>query len=245
MLTLGLTASIAVTLRVVMGCAVAWCRARRQRSQHEEIVQLVGRRLDGAEPAVVVIDHCDAAAYCFPGRGTRIVVTSAALQTLTDGQLRAVLAHERAHLRGRHHLLATFAQAVEALLPRFGALATARAQILRLLELLADDAAVRTADRLDLAEAVFALASAPRSTPLRVHMPGVALAAAESAAGQRVKRLLTPRSPLGPGSAAGALLAIAATALAPVVLLVGPALVAMCAAYCASVSTLMELLTST
>ncbi|MEZ0095089.1 M56 family metallopeptidase [Streptacidiphilus sp. EB129] len=245
MLVLGLLVSIAVTLRIVLGCAVAWYRARRQRDQHEEIVRVVGRRLDGAGPAVVVVDHCDAAAYCLPGRGTRIVVTSAALRTLTDGQLHAVLAHERAHLRGRHHLLATFAQALEALLPRLGAFATVRTEILRLLELLADDAAARTADRLDLAEAVFALASAPRTTPLPARMPGAALAAAQSAAAQRVKRLLTPRPPLGPGPTASALLAIAATALAPVALLLGPALIAMCTAYCTSVSTLMDLLTNT
>jgi Zn-dependent protease with chaperone function len=43
--------------------------------------------------------------YCVPGRLPTIVVTTGALAVLEPEQLAAVLAHERAHLAGRHHLL--------------------------------------------------------------------------------------------------------------------------------------------
>lgn len=165
------------------------------------------------------------------------------MRALSDDQLHAVLAHERAHLRGRHHLLATFAHTVGALLPRSRALATTRAEILRLLELLADDTAARTTDRLDLAEALFMLAGAPRTAPLPARPGGITLAAAQSVAAQRVRRLLAPRAPLGPGPTAGATLCIAATAATPLALLLGPALLAACTAYCTSITALLDQLT--
>ncbi|MEY9834856.1 M56 family metallopeptidase [Streptacidiphilus sp. EB103A] len=250
---LGLVAAAALVLRIVIGFAVAGYRTRRQSDRHEEIVSVVGRRMDGIEPALVVVEHSDPAAYCLPGKGSRIIVTSGALRTLSDGQLHAVLAHERAHLRGRHHLIATFAHAVAALVPRSQVLDAIRSELLRLLELLADDAAARTADRLDLAEALLTLASAPHTAPIPARAPGIALAAvgkdaagyapaAESAAAQRVRRLLQPRSPLGAGRTAGAGLAIITMALTPPLLLLGPALVACCAAYCTSLTALQGLL---
>jgi Zn-dependent protease with chaperone function len=48
------------------------------------------RIIDGDRPTV----------YCLPGR-RRIMLTTGALTRLDDGELDAVLAHERAHLSGR------------------------------------------------------------------------------------------------------------------------------------------------
>jgi Zn-dependent protease with chaperone function len=54
----------------------------------------------------VIIDDDAPAFYCLPsGRRQVIVVSSGALARLTPRQVRAVLAHKRAHLRGRHYLI--------------------------------------------------------------------------------------------------------------------------------------------
>jgi Zn-dependent protease with chaperone function len=66
---------------------------------------------------VTVIDHEAPAVYCLPGRHGRVVVATAALRALDDERLAAVLAHERAHLRQRHHLLRATAEALAVALP--------------------------------------------------------------------------------------------------------------------------------
>ena len=76
-------------------------RAQRRTRAHAEAARITGRRLPGGG-AAVVLDAAQPAAYCVPGRPAAIVLTSAALDVLDPGQLTAVLAHERAHLAGRH-----------------------------------------------------------------------------------------------------------------------------------------------
>ena len=63
-----------------------------------------------------LIDDEHPAVYCLPGR-RRIVMTTGALRCLDARQLEAVLAHERAHLSGRHHLVLTFANALKDAFP--------------------------------------------------------------------------------------------------------------------------------
>ena len=55
------------------------------------------------EPNVMVVQAERPAAYCVAGRPHAIVVTIAALQSLDRSELAAVLAHEKAHIKGRHH----------------------------------------------------------------------------------------------------------------------------------------------
>ncbi|WFR74658.1 M48 family metalloprotease [Prescottella defluvii] len=74
--------------------------SRRSTHGHARAARLVGRPIAGHD--AVVLDAPQRAAYCVAGRPNAIVVTSAALDALDDGQLGAVLAHERAHLTGRH-----------------------------------------------------------------------------------------------------------------------------------------------
>lgn len=79
------------------------------------------------------------------------MLTTGAIGALDESQLRAVLAHERAHLRGRHHLLVTLAGALSAAFPRVPAFRVAGEQVARLAELSADDAASASAHRLTVA----------------------------------------------------------------------------------------------
>jgi Zn-dependent protease with chaperone function len=131
------------------------------------------RIIDGDRPAV----------YCLPGR-RRIVLTTGALSRLDDGELAAVLAHERAHLSGRHHLVLRLASALEHAFPGVRFFAVAARQVTYLVEVAADDAAVRRSPRLTVAAALLAVASAG--------IPAGALGAGGSAAAQRIERLIDP-----------------------------------------------------
>ncbi|MDZ4266075.1 MAG: M56 family metallopeptidase, partial [Mycobacterium sp.] len=86
----------------------------------------------------LVIDAPQKAAYCLGGRTGTIVITSAALAALERPHLDAVLAHERAHLAGRHHLLLSVTRALTAGLPRMRLFTVAHTEVARLLEMCAD-----------------------------------------------------------------------------------------------------------
>jgi hypothetical protein len=172
---------------------------------------------------IVIVDHDVPAAYCVPGTRRRIVVTSGALMALDDEQLRAVLAHERAHLRGRHDLVIAGAVALARAFPRVGFFHTAHVEVVRLVELLADDAAVRGSDRLTVADALLAVGGGG---------PVGALAAGGSAAGARVRRLIAGQPPLGRGrTVLGSFAAVALLAV-PVLVLAVPAVLAFGSHYC-------------
>ncbi len=85
------------------------------------------------------------AAYCVVGRPPNaIVVTSAALRSLSRSELKAVLAHEKnAHISGRHHYILMVLRAVALTLPRLPLFARAERCVAELLEMCADDTAAR------------------------------------------------------------------------------------------------------
>lgn len=90
----------------------AFVRTAGRRRRHLASLAVVAR--PGADDTVV-LDHPVAAAYCLPSG--EVVVTTGAIESLTSRELRAALAHERAHLRHRHHLLLTGASACARALP--------------------------------------------------------------------------------------------------------------------------------
>jgi len=87
-----------------------------------------------------------------------------------------------ANLSQRHHLVLAWAAGLARAFPRVRLFGQARSESQRLVELLADDVAARSVDRLTLAEALLALAS---GTP---RQPVMALGAGGSTAAIRVRR---------------------------------------------------------
>ena len=80
-------------------------RRRRQRAH----LQLVGRtHPDG----FTIIDTDVPLAYCLPGREGAVVLSSAAVDLLTDDERRLVVGHEHRHLSARHHLPIVLAEAL-------------------------------------------------------------------------------------------------------------------------------------
>jgi len=166
-------------------------RAGRRTRDHAEAARITGRRLPEAgdsEGATVVLDAAQPAAYCVPGRPAAIVLTSGALAVLDRDQLGAVLAHERAHLAGRHHLLISLSRGLAASFPGVPVFTRGPAEVARLAELCADDAAARRTGRPALVAALLAMGTGAA-------VPAPALAVTSGAVTARVDRLLDPPRP--------------------------------------------------
>jgi Zn-dependent protease with chaperone function len=70
-----------------------------------------------ADESVVVVPGPAIEAYALPGRPGRIVVSGCLLDHLDAGSQAALIAHEQAHLAGRHHLFAAVARLAAAANP--------------------------------------------------------------------------------------------------------------------------------
>jgi Zn-dependent protease with chaperone function len=147
---------------------------------------------DPKVPGALVVDSPTAAAYCLPGLRSRIVVLSVgALELLGRGELAAVLAHERAHLRERHDLVVLPFTALRRAFPHSGTCADAHRAVALLVEMLADDRALRGRSARVLVSALVRFGTAGTCPA-----PAGALAAGEGDIAARVARLLQPVRPL-------------------------------------------------
>ena len=182
---------------------------RRRRAHHRMVVDLVGKS-QGSH--LRILDVAQPLAYCLPGVRSRVVVSEGALKTLADNEMAAILTHERAHLRARHDLVLEMFTAVHAAFPRFVRSANALDAVRLLIELLADDAAVRAAGPRPLARALVACASG--------RAPSGALAAGGPTTVLRVRRL--GGRPNSLAFAVTAYLAAAALLVVPTVALAVP-----------------------
>jgi Zn-dependent protease with chaperone function len=217
----GAVLALAVTARIAWCVARAFAQAARSRRRHMARLSLVGSR--DPDLGAMIVRHHQPAAYCFAGRGSPIVLTTGAVAALDAGQLRAVLAHERAHLRGHHHLLVNLMSAIQAAFPRVAAFRVAREQVARLAASSARSSASRAAHRLAVAGALLELG---------VHMPAAALGAAGNADAARVRRLIEGPPAVSRIRSAVVACAVAALALVPLLLLAGPAVSALGVNYC-------------
>ncbi len=210
-----LAAAVAAVAAVLLGRAlllrsVALVQARKRQRALIDVLAL-----ELTDDGTRVLDHDAALAYCIPGRGGRIVLTSAAVSTLTPDQLAAVIAHERAHLRGRHDVVLFASEVARAAFPWVRFFGVAKEQTAGLVEMLADDQAARQAGSLSLASALVGLGSSAA--------PGGSLAATGQMTTKRVLRLV--RDPYGAGAWRHAIVLIVSFALlgAPWVIAVAPA----------------------
>ena len=178
-LTLVIGARLAVA---VVQVAIA---TRRRRAHHRMVVDLVGKSQKWAHAqagdGLRILDVKEPLAYCLPGVRSRVVVSEGTLTALADNEIAAILSHERAHLRARHDLVLEMFTAVHAAFPRFVRSASALDAVRLLIEMLADDAAVRAAGPTPLARALVACAAG--------RTPVGALAAGGPTTVLRVRRL--------------------------------------------------------
>jgi hypothetical protein len=189
--------------------AAALLARRRQRT----LLTLLAHG-DPKVPGALVVDHPSAAAYCLPGLRSRIVVSVGTLELLGRRELAAVLAHERAHLRERHDLVLLPFTALRRAFPRSATCTDALRSVALLVEMLADDRALRGRPARELVSALVRFGTAGTCPA-----PAGALAAGEGEVAARVTRLLKPVRPLPAVAVLAVCLSAALLVAAPVTLL--------------------------
>ncbi len=213
----GLAVLAAGAVRIVVAAVPAW-RAARHWRRHAAMARLVGQHRP--DLGAIVLDRPDPAVYLVPGRVAKVILTTGAMARLGTDELAAVLAHERAHVHGKHHRPLALANLLRTAFPKIGPFDEAHRQISRLVEMCADDRARAEHSALALARALTALA-------IPAGPPG-ALAGGGGEALERMHRLMCPPAPLPLRVRAVAVAFLLALPLAPLaVLLAMPAVPAL------------------
>lgn len=195
--------TLLIGVRLVASSVIVAAETRRRRAHHRMVVDLLGDHRHGS--GVRVIDVAEPLAYCLPGIRSRVVLSKGTLSALSHSEVQAILRHERAHLRARHDLVLESFIAVHTAFPRFVRSGSALRAVRLLVELLADDAAVRAVGPAPVARALVACAAA--------RTPAGAMAAGGATTVIRMRRLA--------GRPNSMLLSLGAY-LAALVVLVGP-----------------------
>jgi Zn-dependent protease with chaperone function len=234
-----LSAAALLTAHLVFTLLLTYYKIERQRRRHRELLALLASP-SGQDAGTLVISHDSPVAYCLPGGARSVTVLSDGLMAaLEPEELRAVLTHENAHLSQRHHLLLWAFAAWRQALPWLPTTRMAQESVSSLIEMLADDVALRTASKATLIKAIAIVAS---GTAAGTDSPGagqagsgMALSGFEAAAAtgglesarttaSRVSRLLSPQPEL-PRAARSVVLTVCVLLLAlPTALLVVPGL---------------------
>jgi len=206
-------ALLALLCWVLLAASVSAVQARRRQ---RTLLTLLAHG-DPKVPGALVVDYPSAAAYCLPGlrSGSRIVVSVGTLELLGRGELAAVLAHERAHLRERHDLVLLPFTALRRAFPRSVTCTHAHHAVALLVEMLADDHALRARSTRELVSALVRFGMAGTCPA-----PAGALAAAEGEMAARVARLLQPVRPLPAASLLAICLAAGLLVAVPIALLI-------------------------
>ncbi|MGH3258894.1 MAG: M56 family metallopeptidase [Streptosporangiaceae bacterium] len=204
-------ALLALLCWVLVAASVVAVQARRRQ---RALLTLLAHG-DPKVPGALVVDYPTAAAYCLPGLRSKIVFSVGALELLGRGELAAVLAHERAHLRERHDLVLLPFTALRRAFPRSATCAEADRTVALLVEMLADDHALRARPARELVSALVRFGTAGACAT-----PNGALAAAEGEVAARVARLLQPVRPLPAAAVAAICLAAALLVATPVALFI-------------------------
>jgi Zn-dependent protease with chaperone function len=179
--------AIALFLRLTTVLVASTARTLALRRRHRILLDLVAEPLSAWRGARVVA-HDVPVAYCLPGLRPRVVLSRGVLDLLADDEVAAVLAHERAHLVARHDLVVLPFVALGATFPRMPAVRTARMEVALLIEMLADDRAVRHHDRVVLARALYKVGTG--------QVPAGGLGAGGDDVLSRARRLMAPPDPL-------------------------------------------------
>ena len=223
-----LSAALLLSAHLVFTLLLTYYRIHRGRTRHRDMLALLSSPSD-TRPATVVINHPAPVAYCLPGGARSVTVLSdGLLEMLTEDELSAVLIHEKAHLAQHHHLLLWAFAAWRSALPWLPTSQLAQQSVNELIEMLADDDALRVVkpETLIRAVAIVGTGSAPAGNLVNAETLGAPLGSPDEqeklGTVHRLRRLLTPLPPL-PAWQRTAVLALSVLLLAvPTTLLIAP-----------------------
>lgn len=215
-----LAAGIVLLVLLLWILAAAAASVLRARQRQRILLSLLAHG-DPKVPGALVVDHPAAAAYCLPGLRSAIVISAGALDLLDADELAAVLAHERAHLRERHDLVLLPFLALLRAFRWAGVTSRAYRAVGLLVEMHADDRALRHRPARELATALLRVGAAG-ADGVPSGALGVAHQAEECEVTARVIRLLRPAPSLSNAAVALVVIVSAAIVTVPAALLLLP-----------------------
>ncbi|MGQ4601171.1 M48 family metalloprotease [Nocardia sp. R6R-6] len=151
--------TLLIGARLIYAIIRVGVHTRRRRARHRMLVDLLdqsGPRRRAAD--IRVLAATEPIAYCLPGLRQRVVLSEGTLSKLPDAEITAIVSHERSHLRARHDLVLEAFTAVHEAFPRVVRSKAALGSVKLLIELLADDSAVKVTGPKPLARALVACA---------------------------------------------------------------------------------------
>lgn len=188
-----LTITLCIGAKLIYSAVQVAVRTRRRRSRHRILVDLLDSSSTHAHPFpgirnadIRVLQAAEPIAYCLPGLRQRVVLSEGTLANLSDAEVEAILSHERSHLRARHDLVLEAFTAVNEAFPRIVRSKSALGAVQLLVELLADDSAVKATGPTPLARALVTCAGSTA--------PAGALSAGGPSTLIRIQRLSGPCS---------------------------------------------------
>ncbi|GAA2538511.1 M56 family metallopeptidase [Pseudonocardia hydrocarbonoxydans] len=181
-----LSLALLLALRLIGVLVAVTVRTQRARRRHRDLLDVLGTPWPAA-PGARVLDHPVPVAYCLPGLRSRLVLSAGVLDALEPAGVRAVLAHERAHLRERHDLVVLPFVAWGATAPFVQGMVCAQVAVAALIEMRADDVAASGACSGELVGALRTMGGAA---------PAAALSSFTTALDRRLDRITDPPPPL-------------------------------------------------
>jgi Zn-dependent protease with chaperone function len=171
---LALSGALFLTAHLLLNLLVTVAYAERERSRHAQLITLLSEPMSD-RPGTRLIDSPAPVAYCLPGALKSITVLTAGLiALLDDDELRAVIEHERAHVRLRHDIVLILFTAWRVSLPWLPTARNASREVALLLEMHADDSALAHVGRGSLARAITVVAeggSLPQRSDFSAALP--------------------------------------------------------------------------
>ena len=159
--------TLLVGARLMYAAVRVGVHTRRRRARHRMLVDLLDQGEDAhseliaaSPPAVAraadirVLAAAEPIAYCLPGLRRRVVLSQGTFANLSKSELTAIVSHERSHLRARHDLVLEAFTAAHEAFPRVVRSKSALDSVKLLIELLADDSAVKVTGPTPLARAL-------------------------------------------------------------------------------------------
>ncbi|WP_336882806.1 M56 family metallopeptidase [Rhodococcus globerulus] len=137
----------------------------RVRDYHRDVVSIIARA-DPVSDDVLWLDHPMPMAYSVAGRPGFVVATKGLSECLTAPEREAVIAHERAHLRGQHHRIINVCEVFAKALPVIPLFKAAPVAVRRLVELAADDRAAQDTSPDAVRSALSVVATSPLPQPV-------------------------------------------------------------------------------
>jgi Zn-dependent protease with chaperone function len=139
--------AVALLAHLAVRSAIVGVRTarRRTRTRNEHLAVLrIAARAEPGPPLTLWLDHDEPLAFSLAGTPGVVVATEGLNRHLTRAEVDAVLAHERAHLAGRHHLLVAAADAFATMVHFLPLFTRVPAAVRELVELAADASAARS-----------------------------------------------------------------------------------------------------